>query len=160
MGFFDFIMGKPMPQSDERPDEVAQPPETEAQRNGLVDEHGVKIVPTFKLDHVKSHRNDNKLTVTAWVTNNSDQRIRIDWCEMLRHKQQFDRELDPGQGHELTLYEGEIPHDEAEHHAQFVYRSSQNGDLFQRMYRIEYHLEGDEMRTVDNLFEDGPVRDI
>ncbi len=123
-------------------------------------EQGHKVISDMELKNIRSHRNGSQLAVTAWVTNNSDQRIRVDTCAMLKQKQTFNRELDPGQSHELILYQGETPHDENDHQVQITYRLHANGDLFQENYRIDFHLESDGARTISNLYSDGPVRDI
>lgn len=131
-----------------------------AEQGGVLDARGFKIIPVITMTDLRSHRDGNELRVTAWIMNDSDQRIRLDSCYLLKQKNQYDHELGPHQSHEFTLYQGPVPHDESEHRAQIVYRLQANGDSFQRNYRIEYHVESGGSRTVDRLEEDGPVRDV
>ncbi len=170
MGFLGglgrFLSGKPVfeaePPSVQKNDFLGPMAEqsTDSSRTGLVDEHGNKVVPQIEVAHVQSHRHGNDMTVTAWITNRSDQRIRIDETRMIKQRQQPHRELDPAQAHEFTLYQGPLPKDEAEHYLDIVYRISANGDLFERRYLIEYFRENDGGILVDELHEDGIIRDI
>lgn len=130
------------------------------QGSGIVDGNGLKVIPHIELKDLRSHRQGEQLIVTAWVVNDSDQRLRIDSGYLLKQKRQFNQDLSPHQSHELTLYQGPAPHDESEHHAQIIYRLHVNGDVFQNNYRIDYHTESDGTRTVDQLHDDGPVRDV
>ena len=168
MGFLDglgrFISGKPVfeaqPQAERNNEFMGDVDAADAPRTGLVDEHGNKVVPQLEIGQVRSHRNGETMMVTAWVTNRSNQRLRIDEIRMIKQRQQPSRELDPAQAHEITLYQGGIPKDEAEHYMDVVYRITVNGDLFQRRYLIEYYRENDGALLVDELHDDGPVRDI
>jgi len=160
------LFGEPLPSSgmpEDHPHTDSPPQEAGAEsggKNGLVDEHGHKIIPRIELMDLRSHRNGDKLLVTAWVANHSDQRIRIDNCYLLKQKRQFHQEIGPGQSHELRLYDGPAPHDENEHHATIDYRLMVNGDVFRAQYRIAYHYEHDGTRIVGGLVEDSPVRDM
>lgn len=171
MGFFDglgrLLSGKPvfepLPQAEQKDEQYSNDPSPQAggaTRTGLVDERGNKIVPQIEIAHVQSHRHGSDMTVTAWVTNRSDQRLRIDEVRMIKQRQQPHRELEPAAAHELTLYHGSLPKDEAEHSMLVTYRICANGDLFERRYRIEYYRENDGGILVDELHEDGVVRDI
>lgn len=151
------LMGQPVGQ---QPSATAQQPETMAQKNGLVDEDGRKIIPDIDLKNVQSHRQANKLTVTAWVMNNSDQILRVDSCYLLKQNRTLNQVMSPRQSRQLTLYDGPIPRDENEHQARIVYRLQANGDTFQNYYRIGYHPEADGARMIDDLYDDGPVQDI
>ena len=170
MGFFDglgrFISGKPVfeaTQPYDTPNRDSQnnmDMSSDTSRTGLVDEHGNKVVPQIEVAHVQSHRHGGDMTVTAWITNRSDQRIRVDETRLIKQRQQPHRELDPAQAHEFTLYQGPLPKDEAEHYLNIVYRISANDDLFERRYLVEYYRESDGGILVDELHEDGVVRDI
>jgi hypothetical protein len=158
MGFFSElgkqILGQPVAPNQ------AQQSNSAPQGQGVVDEQGHKIIPEIDITDLRSHLDGDKLTVTAWVANRSDQHIRVDSCYLLKQKKQFNQELGPNQSHELTLYQGPAPHDENEHQAHIVYRLHVNGDSFQNNYRIDYHLESDGVRIINELRKDGPVRDI
>ena len=131
------------------------------QSGGTVDASGRKIIPHITVKNLRSDRQGDRMTVRAWIVNESpDQIIRIDTSYLLKQKQTHEREINPGDSHELKLYDGPTPRDEHEHEAQIVYRLKANGDLFMEDYRIEYNLESDGSRTVEELHSDGPVRDI
>ena len=166
MGFLDgvgrFLSGKPVFQ--EEVSQATQPAAdgnaSTASRNGLIDEHGNKVIPKIELTNVRSHRKGDTVMVTAWITNRSDQTVKIHDCHLLKQRQQYQRELGPAGAHEFTLYQGSLPRDEAEHYAEITYSITANGDEFQRRYLIEYYRENDGGILVDELHDDGPVRDI
>lgn len=128
--------------------------------NGVIDEHGYKIIPTIEVHDLHSHLQGNHLSVTAWIVNDSDQSVRIDTCYLLKQKRQFNQELSPHGSHQLTLYEGPAPTNENEHSAQIVYRLNVNGDTFQNTYRIDYRLQSGGLRTINQLVNDGKTKDV
>jgi hypothetical protein len=165
MGFLDglgrMIAGKPVFEDGSQPKEQSNAGEPQAPvSSGLRDEKGYKIIPDIEVKNVRSRRDGDKLTVTAWVTNKSDQRIRIDYIYLLGEKKQINQELNSNQARELMLYQGSTPHDENERDAQIVYRLQENMDLFQNDYDVEFNRESDGAYTVEELHEDGSTRDI
>jgi hypothetical protein len=156
MGFFGdlgkALVGMPTAQNKQ--------PSVPIASHSVLDANGYKIIPNISLNNIQSHRSSDQLIVTGWVVNDSDQQVRIDYCYLLKQKRQFNQVLAPGQSHQATLYQGPAPRNENEHSANFIYRLLTNGDSFQKTYTIRYHLESDGTRTIDELHEDGPVRDI
>ncbi len=151
-------MGKPIGPAAQN---QSTPVSTASTSNGIHDEHGRKIVPDIDVKNLKSYRRGEKLLVKARVYNNSpDQVIRVDTSRLLKQKRQHNRLINPGDSHELTLYDGSTPHDENEHEAQVIYRLQANGDVFMEDYRVEYSIERDGARLVEELHDNGPVRDI
>lgn len=152
------MAGKPVFEDGSKPPEQASAPSPQ-KTSGIRDESGYKIFPEISIKNLKSRRNGDQITVTAWVTNTCDQRIRIDTVHLLANRQ-INQELSPGQSRELTLYQGPTPRNDHEHDAQVIYRLQENGDLFQNDYDIEYNRESDGMYTVEELHEEGSTRDV
>lgn len=165
MGFFSdlgkALVGKPLGQPPQT--QTNQPmttPVPAKQPSGIVDDRGRKVIPHIDLKDLRSHRNGNRFTVTTWVVNQSDQRIRIDDSYLLKQKRSQRMELAPGQSHELRLYDGPVLDNENEHQAWVTYRLMVNGDVFMENFRIHYVLEHDGKHTVGDLIGDGPIRDM
>lgn len=155
-------MGKPLgPAGDDAPQrDIAQPSQTPQQQQGIHDERGLKIIPEIEVKNVRSHRNGNRLRVTAWIANNSDQPIRIDTTRVLDQSRTQNRFLNPRASYEHVLYEGEIPDDDNRTKGQIAYRLQINNDVFMENYRVEYDLESDGKHVVTDMIDEGPVRDI
>lgn len=171
MGFFDNLGKLLFGGSIEQPPQAPRTPQGQStplqstmspQRpsSGVIDEHGRKIIPHISLKDLHSHRNGDRFTVTTWVVNQSDQRLRIDDTYLLKQKRSLHLELAPGQSHEVRLYDGPVLDNENEHHAWITYRLMVNGDVFMENFRIHYVLEHDGKHTVGDLIGDGPIRDV
>jgi hypothetical protein len=162
MGFLGELgkafMGKPLGPQPENQSAQSTTPQTS---NGIVDASGRKIIPNIHVKNIKSYRQgSDKLLVKGWVFNESaDQIIRVDNSYLLKQKRTQNQEIGPGSSRELTLYDGPALHDD-EHHAQITYRLRANGDVFMENYHIEYSRESDGTFLVEELHDDGPVRDI
>jgi len=100
------------------------------------------------------------LIVKAYIANNSDHLVRIDTSYLLKQKRTHNQQINPRDSREITLYDGKIPNNENERNAQIAYRLQVNGDVFMESYRIDYGLESDGKRVIEELHDDGPVRDI
>jgi len=167
MGFLSELgkafMGKPLGPAGDGHAQSNQPTPANTSRagSGILNERGLKIIPDITIQHLRSYRQGEKLLVKAWIFNESpDQVIRVDSTYLLRQKRHQNQQISPKSSHELTLYDGPAPRDENEHHAQIAYRLMVNGDAFMEQYRIDYSLESDGTRIIDDLHDDGPVRDI
>lgn len=162
MGFFNELakafMGKPL-----GPNDTNQPMSgTQQQGGGVVDASGRKITPDIDVRNLKSYRQGNdKMLVKAWVFNQSpDQIIRVDTTYLMKQKRTQNQEIQPGKSRELTLYDGPIALNENERDAQIAYRLKINNDVFMESYNVEYNLESDGKFVVEELHDDGPIRDI
>lgn len=154
------FMGQPLNQNTSQSPAGGPIPES-GEGNGIVDASGRKIIPSIHIEHLHTHREHDRIIVKAWLFNKSpDQIVRVDTTYLLRQKRTQNQELAPGGSHEIVLYDGPIPRDESQHGAQITYRLRQNGDVFMVNYRVEYSLEPDGARLVEELHDDGPVRDI
>ena len=165
MGFFSDLgkafMGKPLRPTDARPQDQATSTNAPQASNGLLDDRGLKIYPDIEFKDVDSGREGtDRLIVRGWITNNSKQPIRINTTYVLKQKLTHNRYLNPGQTYEFRLYDGKIPDNENERNARVEYQLQANNDLFQENFRIKYDLQSDGKRTIGDLIDDGPVRDI
>lgn len=165
MGFFSdlgkVLVGKPLGQPPQPPtNQPMAAPMPARQASGIVDDRGRKVIPHIDLKDLRSHRNNDRFLVTAWVRNESEQRIRIDDTYLLKQKRSQHMELAPGQSHELRLYDGPLLDNENEHQAWITYRLMVNGDVFMENFRIRYTLEHDGKHMVSDLIGDGPIRDM
>lgn len=174
MGFLEtmsrLLQGKPAfidpayQQEDAKESEQFNPLVAHAQdkkvANNLVDASGRKIVPELQLTHMKSHVNGDQMTVTAWVTNPSPHRVRIDDIVVLKQKTVSRRELGPGEAHEATFYHGPVAKNDYEHKAQVFYRLMENGDCFRADYMVEYNRQSDGTYLVEDLHPERPIHDV
>lgn len=170
MGFLNglgrLIAGKPVfetpaPQgevSDRLEPDVKQPPADPGKTP--TDAHGNKIIPKLKVSNLRTRRDGNQMTTTVWITNTSNELVRIDSTSVANQKQVSGRELGPGQGYEFLVYRGPVQTSEQYSQAHIVYRLVRSDDLFQEEYFVEYNLESDGAYTLEELHEDGPTRDI
>lgn len=146
--------------SDESPT-VHEPPKSHSDViEPLVNERGYKIIPKIEVSHLHTERDGTQMTSTLWITNASNEVIRIDSVWVANQKQVFNRELRAHEGHEFLIYKGPVQASEAYHQARIVYRQLQNGDLFQEEYFVEYNREPDGVYTLEEFHQTGPTRDI
>ena len=163
MGFFGELgkafMGKPLGPHSEN--QVAST-NTPHASDGVVDASGRKIIPDIHVRNIKSYRQGNdKLLVKGWVFNESaDQIIRVDTTYVLKQKRTQNQEINPNNSREVTLYDGPIPRNDNERDAQITFRLKVNGDVFMENYDVEFHRESDGMFVVEELHDDGPIRDM
>lgn len=165
MGFLSDLgkafMGKPLgPEGNTQSAPQTAPQQTTSQQQGIHDERGLKIIPEIEVKNVRSHRNGDRLRVTGWIENKSDQHIRIDETRLIDQARGQNRFLSPRASYEFVFYEGKIPDDDNRTKAQITYRLQVNGDVFMESYRVEYDPESDGKQLVTDLIDEGPVRDI
>jgi hypothetical protein len=170
MGFLNELgkafMGKPLGPAGSGDTQSSQsnqptPANTSQAGNGILNERGLKIIPDIDVRNLKSYLQGDKLIVKAWVFNESpDQIIRVDTSYLLKQKRTHNQEINPKNSREITLYDGPAPTNENERQAQIAYRLKANGDVFMESYRIDYGLESDGKRIIEELHDDGPIRDI
>ena len=163
MGFLSELgkafMGKPLGPAGETSQSVSA--STPAQGNGVTDVSGRKIIPDVSVRNLRSQRSGDKMLVKAWVFNQSlDQIIRIDMTHVMGQKRTQNQEINPGSSRELTIYDGPVAKHDKDDDAHITYRLKVNGDVFMENYHVEFNRESDGTFTVEELHDDGPVRDI
>lgn len=178
MGMWDFVRkmaeGKPVFEPSDEAKSTSGPPSSEApvQRievtpapappvaSPLVDDQGRKMIPQLTMAHCRSHVNGGQLEVTAWITNTSAVAVRIAEIVLLGSKTHIDRDLAPGEAHEVVLYRGSAPKDDTAHKAELYYKIKENGDNFCADYMIEYYRESNGAWLVEELHPERIVRDV
>lgn len=163
MGFLSglgrLVAGKPVFEAPQTTSDNNQTPSTP--QHTFVDEHGYKIVPKIELAHLTTHPfGGDKITVTAWATNRSNEPIRLDAAMALSQKSTIMRELTPGQGHEIELYRGPAPLHEHDSRVELIFRILANNDLFKCIYFAEFNRQSNGQFFINQLHENGPTRDI
>jgi len=133
---------------------------TQSKQSQFVDERGYKIIPHVTLDRVKWNRSGDTMTITAWVTNHSKWPVRIDHFTVLGQKQVFQQELGPNDRDQLVIHKGTVASSEHDSHAELTFLLKENGDLFKNVYHVEFNRESDGKFVIEELHDDGPVRDI
>lgn len=141
---------------EQPPEQVARPRDTTA----LVDENGYKYVPRIVFESVKTRRQGTSMTVTAWATNTSEVRVRLDYLYVRGHKRVLQRELSPGEGREVIVYDGSVFMDDYDRDARLTFRIMDNDDLFESKYYIGYGKELDGGQLIDELRNEEMTRDI
>lgn len=168
MGFLSglgrLIAGKPVfvagenvdkPSVDMQQQAVDMPPVDD-----LKDASGHKIAPQITVSHVKSHLSGSSMTVTAWVTNNSQYSVRLDTCTMLSRESRLYRDLSPGQGHEMQFYRGSVVTNDHDYKVRLTFRITENTDEFEMNYVAKFDRNSDGTFIIDQLHQNGSVRDI
>ena len=170
MGFWNginkLILGKPV--FEDQPtvrdkivsaDDQSYDEATQA-NNPFVDQHGKKIIPEVRIEHVTSHINGLSFTTTAWMKNVSTLEIELDKITVLGYRVEIDRRLRPQEAHEITLYKGPALKDNHNHKAILQYKIVENGDYFSAEYTVEFKYESDGTYTIKALQPNYGVRDI
>lgn len=162
-GFGRMLAGKPVFENEDsrtpQPETVEKPIQDNTQ-GGARDASGRKVIPQIDIEHLQCHRNGNSITVTAWVTNRCDLAIRLDDSTILGQRLQVHYELTPHQNHEIVLYRGPIAMNDHDHHAKLTFRIMSNTDEFEINYVSKFHRNPDATFQVDELHQEGGVRDI
>lgn len=161
MGFLDglgrLITGTPAFQAKDGTSQTEQPAPAS---HRFIDERGYKIIPKVTLTHTKSNTNGKTMIVTVWATNQSTERIRLDYFVLLGQKRTILEELAPGRGREVKLYDGQSAEDEHTSKAELVFRLLANGDVFSDTYFVEFDRTSDGVFLVEDFHPDNPTRDI
>jgi len=157
MGFIDgmrkMFQGKPVFEVPVEPKERLSGTDEDVRDVPSVDTTapGDNIVPTFSLDHLKSHINGNATEVYAWVTNTSASEIEIERCVILNTKMMIKRLLGPGQSHEVCLYKGPLPLNDYIHKANIFYKAIHENEYYRADFTVEYNHEANGTFTVEEL---------
>lgn len=126
----------------------------------LFDERGRKIIPAIRVSNLVNNRNGSRVTTTAWINNDSDERIRINEVSAAGQRQLLNYDLEPRTGRELKVYDGPLMTDDSRHDGRIRYQLLRSNDLFEALYRLEFYRESDGAYMLEDFHQTGPVRDI
>ena len=129
-------------------------------RSNFVDERGRKIIPKLSVTHCKSHLNGNQLDTTVWFTNDSLMEVELEKFMILSFTTRVGRRLQPGEGHEVRVYHGNVPMDDHDQKAQLFYKIVENGDGFRADYWVEFDRQSNGMYLIEELHADPNVHDL
>lgn len=124
------------------------------------DERGYKLIPEVQIQPCHTHFNGDSTLVTAWVTNTSKYEVELDKIILAGMTRRLGRRLQPGEAHELTLYEGPVPTNDHDYRAHLYYRQVSSDDYFLAEFRVEYQRQSDGTFGVVQLFPEHPIKDI
>ena len=124
-----------------------------------------KIIPELEVLRVEPHLSSDSKHLELWVTflNRSEAEIELRNVAVLKQRADVGRFLKPGESHELKVYSGETPTNDAEHRAIVQLKVVENGDYFEADFLIKYHYEQEEHGAVyvpEALELIRPVRDV
>lgn len=160
MGFGNWLFGTPNKQ--EYSDNHAPAGSSDEGRGQkYVQDNGAKIMPEVDIVEVEPNESSDGEHLELWLTlrNNSEFEVEVTRIELLKQRVMPGRFLKPNEEHELRVYRGDTPENEAERKAYVQYKIVDNTDLFQAEFRIDYHY--DDGRYVPEEFVlVRPIRDI
>ncbi len=171
MGWFaNMLFGKP------RNVEAPEPPEHDVWGVGDDDVPNIteQKTPTLQPDtappEVQIIRTEPKVSsdgrhLELWVCldNTSRSELEVTRIEFLRQRTALTRFLNPGESHEVRIYNGEMPKDDADDKAVVTYKSIQSGQYYLAEYLVKFKYsqhagaeqyvpyEFDLQRPIDNL---------
>lgn len=178
MGFFDaakkILNGQPVfedpngeastvnsRQAGQAQSSVPLPPPAETISYGSrKDNRGQKIVPETEVIEVETHESGMDMEVWATIKNTASFPVFLDKSVVLGQKIELDRELRPGEQHEVRVFRGPRPTNEGYKRAELYYRDQGSGDYFLANHQIEYRYQNDGTRTIRALRLIRPIKDV
>lgn len=109
----------------------------------LHDAHGLAIIPEVEIEHVEPHLSHDMHHLELWVRfkNHSEVEVEVTRAQCLRQHVDLGRFLKPGEAHEVQIYRGDTPRNNAEHTCEVLYKVIQTGDYFRANHVIRYKYE-------------------
>ncbi len=153
---------KPMSDADSSAERT---PVSDPAANPYRTDSGSKIIPNVEIERIEPHVSSDMKHIEVWahVKNHSTFEIEVRRINFLRQHTEPGRFLKPGESHELKIYTGDTPRNNAEHKAEMQFKIVGNDDYFQADHRIDYHYERDEhgeFYVPEELKLILPIRDI
>ena len=135
------------------------------QKVQYVTEHGSKIIPNVEIERVEPHLSSDMKHLEVWahIKNHSTFEVEVRKVNFLRQHTEPGRFLKPSEEHEVRIYAGDTPRNDAEHKAELQFKIVGNDDYFQADHRIDYRYEKDEhgeFYVPEELHLILPIRDI
>lgn len=145
--------------------QVVMPVEEPTKGDPFHDQSGRKIVPEVEIEHIEAHESDDRKHLELWahLKNHSVFEVEVTRVNCLRQHIEPKRFMRPGEVHEVRIYQGGMPKNDAEHKCEVQYKLCDNGDYFQADHVIRYHYERDddgEYYLPERIELIRPIRDI
>lgn len=120
---------------------------------------GPKVIPQLHCGRVESRVEGNRLDIYLDLENASNDEVFVDRLAVLGQHRQVDRELRPGERHQILVYSGGPLTAAPQGYLEVQYRKQVDGDYFKSFYQIRFerHAHGFE---VTEFHPAGPVKDI
>ena len=125
---------------------------------------GQKIIPEVEIERVEPHLSGDMKHLDLWghIKNHSSVEIELTRVQCLRQKSDPNRFLKPRESHEVKLYSGDTPRNDAERKAMLEYKIVANGDYFEAEHAIRYDYDehdGDKFYVPDEFDLVRPIHD-
>ena len=118
-----------------------------------------KIVPRIEVIRVDPHVSGEHLELWVTLKNHSEYDVQVGRVSILSQHGEIGRFLKPGEEHEVKVFQGSLPQNDAYHKAEFYFKIVENGDYFCADHTIHYHYDGG--RYVPNRLDPiPPIRDV
>ena len=140
MGFFGamgrIIAGKPVYTPEDIPGE--QSVASQAMPQSPAASAGPKMIPQIHLGRVESHLQGGRLDMYGDMENPSTELVFIDKLALLGQHREVDRELRPGERHQVLLYSSAPIVAAPQGYLELQYRKQADGDYFKAFYQIRF----------------------
>ncbi len=133
--------------------------------DNLRDASGQKIIPEVEIEMLKQTLSSDMHHLDLWarVKNHSSLEVEVTQVHCLKQQSRLGRFLKPSESHEVRIYSGDTPRNDAEQKCEVVYKVVQNGDYFQADHHIRYKYEqhdGEEYYVPEDMDLIRPIRDV
>ena len=159
MGFFDVLKnvasGKP---GFETPSDLSSSSNQNQPEPSQPAQSGPKTIPPVRIERTECHNSGSNMRVECVIQNDSQKSLFFDRIFLLNTKVELDRELQPGQEWEFTVYDGPRPSHQNYTQAKLEFRDNTN-DYFASLFTVDYRPEQDGTYSIERLHPAGQ-RDI
>jgi hypothetical protein len=118
-----------------------------------------KIIPQIHLGRVESHLQGGRLDIYGDMENPSTELVFIDKLALLGQHREVDRELKPGERHQVLLYSGAPLTATPQGYLELQYRKQIDGDYFKAFYQIRFERNQHGFEVTE-FHQVGAVKDI
>lgn len=143
-----------------QPDQPAAPA-PQPQHDPFHDSRGNKVVPEVEIVRCEPHLSNDEKHLELWVTVKNHSQFEVEVRNVYAFKQHYDlgRFLKPGEEHEVKIYNGDTPANDAEHKVLVQFKLIDANDMFQAEHFVKYHFDHDRYIPAE-LELIRPIRDI
>lgn len=136
-----------------------QPPvQPVAAAPGVPQHVGPKVIPQIHCGRIESLHNGNRLDIYVDLQNMSNEPVFIDKLAVLGQHREVDRELRPGERHQVLIYSGAPLTGAPQGYLELQYRKQADGDYFKSFYQIHFEKDVHGFEITD--FRQTALKDI